>query len=88
MKQDNGNHAATPGLWKQGYGPDSWLLEATAEIDRLKAINAELVEALEEYLDRTEVFVKASVSGGFDEETIPGLIKKARATLAKARKEG
>lgn len=42
---------------------------------------AALREASEEYLNKTEVFIKASVSGGFDDKTLPTLIKKIHTIL-------
>ena len=85
MTDDNGNHGATPALWKQGYGPDSWLLEATAEIDRLKALNAELLEALE------KIETRAAKALPYPAEeyakTADECWEIARAALAKARKE-
>ena len=45
MTDDNGNHAATPVEWVAGQRRRD---REAAERDRLKAINAELVEALED----------------------------------------
>ena len=70
MKQDNGNHAATPE--KPWFVEGSAYADLLAERDRLKAINAELVEAIEMLL------VVTDAAGA----------NKARAALDKARKEG
>ena len=102
MKQDNGNHAATPGPWdyiemlsraeytKTGT-PTFEAIEcqhALCERDRLKAINAELVEALDTLLGETiKVLTKHFAQPRHDMiEDVPS-IAKARDALAKAREQ-
>ena len=77
MKQDNGHHAATPA--RENIGWLRKLEAATDKHDRLKALNAELVEALERTVCALE---EAAEDGGtiYDET-----MDMARAVLAKAR---
>ena len=77
MKQENGNH--TPAAWVEVHDADThW----KAERDRLKTINAELVEALEAMPEDPRGCTCLSMTS----HNCP--FCKRRAVLDKARKEG
>ena len=80
MTDENGNHAATPHLIATSA-------EAIAERDRLKALNAELVEALETGLGAAKKLDKAHdiVTQTGAEQAVHNWANQARAALAKAR---
>ena len=74
MKQDNGNHAATPGPLEVEH----LAAGIAAQFDRLEAINAELVTALRAVV----------ATGGLDGANLTNSLAQARFALAKAREEG
>ncbi len=89
MTEDNGNHAAPKrerhmaDIYTNPLTPRA--LELVKERDRLRAINAELVEGLEGMVDE---FISG---GGQKRAWLPWectSLKTARAALDKARKEG
>ncbi len=63
----------------------SFLADMTTERDRLKAINAELVEALEAVTERFEGALDSTIHATRGDRQD---IRQARAALVKARKEG
>ena len=59
-----------------------------SELEKLKVVNAELVEALEAVLEDTEKIMADLMTDAFNAGIRPASFKSARAVLDKARKEG